>query len=188
MNHEVQKGNLSCGTCGAHVGELRRGRCWGCYARWAADRPVGLGATCAVCEERRRDNLALVEVQGRSLPLCHLCAARVGKLATVPHSVEGLRAALRRDRRQVERREGGDDSRPHAAERRAAQRRSDDQRSGVFGEDLAAIGYDGLDLDLDLLADGDAAEVDVEDADIIEATVVAEAPRKSAADVSPDLG
>lgn len=188
MNHEVQKSNLSCATCGARVGELRRGRCWTCYTRWAADRPVGLGATCAVCEERRRDNLALVEVQGRSLPLCHLCAARVGKLATVPHSVDGLRAALRRDRRQVERREGSDEARPQATERRAAQRRSDDQRSGLFGEDLVASGHAELDLDLDLLADSDAAELDVEDADIIEATVVAEAPRKSAADVSPDLG
>jgi hypothetical protein len=28
----------------AGVTELRRGRCWGCYMRWAESRPVGRGA------------------------------------------------------------------------------------------------------------------------------------------------
>ena len=36
----------TCDVCSAKVHELRRGRCWGCYARWVDARPVGVGARC----------------------------------------------------------------------------------------------------------------------------------------------
>jgi hypothetical protein len=173
MNQEVSNNALACSTCNAVVGELRRGRCWTCYTRWADQRPVGVGACCAVCDERRRDNLRLLEVQGRSLPLCHLCAARVSKLDLVPHSVEGLRAALRRDRRQLERRDdSGADA--VATERRAAQRRSSSFASG------SGIGLLDEDASLWVLGEVDL-ELDVQENDIVEATVVAEAPQREPA-------
>jgi hypothetical protein len=161
----------ACSTCNAKVSELRRGRCWTCYTRWAEQRPVGLGACCAVCDERRRDNLRLLEVQGRSLPLCHLCAARVTKLDLVPHSIEGLRAALRRDRRATERRDENHASEV-AHERRAAQRRSASfavgSGIGLLEEDAALWELGEVDLILD-----------VQDDDIVDATVVAETPTRT---------
>jgi hypothetical protein len=169
MNQAVGIQASICGTCQAKVGELRRGRCWTCYTRWSEHRQVGVGASCACCDERRRDNLRLVEVQGRTLPLCHLCAARVDKLEVVPHSVEGLRAALRRDRRQTERRDGT----PPAGvdgERRVAQRRSGWSTGtgiGALDEDASLWELGEVDLILD-----------VDESDIVEATVVAEAPAR----------
>src|SRR4051794_30432364 len=99
MSIVVERATLACGVCGAHVNELRRGRCWGCYLKWSETRPVGKGAACAVCDERRRDNLRMVEIHNRSLALCHICGARAMRLVPLPHSIEGLRSALRRDRR-----------------------------------------------------------------------------------------
>jgi hypothetical protein len=192
MSNEFAKQALACGTCGASVQELRRGRCWSCYTRWSEQRPVGLGACCAVCDERRRDNLRLLEVQGRSLAVCHLCAARVSKLDVVPYSIEGLRAALRRDRRQVERREGASDPREgEVQERRAVQRRgraAGPAGVGLLGADgdLLALGQAPGDLDLDL--DSFEGEVvAVEEEDIVEATVVAESPRKPEPALLPAL-
>lgn len=185
------RGMICCGTCGASVGELRRGRCWACYARWQEQRPVGLGACCAVCDERRRDNLRLLEVQGRSLPLCHLCAAHVQKLDVVPYSVEGLRAALRRDRRNVERREGGSAPKAFPTDRRAARRRSGADSVlgiGAFADEVTGsvwqIGDEDLALDLDLNADGELA---LDDADIVEdVTVIAQEPQAPAVQAVSD--
>ena len=75
MSVEVERATMPCNVCGASVTELRRGRCWGCYTRWADSRPVGRGASCSVCMEKRRNMLKLVELKGRSLPFCHGCAA-----------------------------------------------------------------------------------------------------------------
>lgn len=185
MNQGVEESHR-CATCAAEVRELRRGRCWTCYSRWSEQRPVGLGACCAVCEERRRENLRLVEVQGRSLPLCHVCAVKVSKLDLVPYSVEGLRAALRRDRRQVEdRREGAPDDRITTTDRRNADRRAASLRAAGIGElarDSAVwqLGDGPVDLDLDV-------ELDVSEEDIVEATMVAESPLASAAAAPPPL-
>ncbi|HEY0711927.1 MAG TPA: hypothetical protein VGF45_04590 [Polyangia bacterium] len=187
LKHRAAKAKpvISCSTCGATVSELRRGRCWACYARWQEQRPVGLGASCAVCDERRRDNMRLVEVQGRSLALCHICAAHVARLDVVPYSVEGLRAALRRDRRHVERREG-DPEQPHPNERRAASRRAGVANGiGALRDDLSVykLGTSGLDLDLDL-GEGEgegAVEMTIDDADIVEdVTVIAMEPEAKA--------
>ena len=106
MSVEIERATLPCGVCGAGVTELRRGRCWGCYMRWAESRPVGRGAACTVCGEKRRAQLKLVELKGRSLPFCHGCAAQVMRLPEVPVTVEELRQALRRDRRDDDRRAG----------------------------------------------------------------------------------
>src|ERR1035438_10828460 len=40
MSVEVDRATLPCSVCGAAVTELRRGRCWGCYTRWA-ESPIG---------------------------------------------------------------------------------------------------------------------------------------------------
>src|SRR6478672_9168859 len=104
MSVEVERATLPCNVCGAGVTELRRGRCWGCYTRWADTRPVGRGASCAICAEKRRGMLKLVELKGRSLPFCHGCAANLLRLPEIPESVEELRHALRRDRRDGDRR------------------------------------------------------------------------------------
>jgi hypothetical protein len=124
MSVEVERATLPCGVCGAAVTELRRGRCWGCYTRWAESRPVGRGASCVVCAEKRRAQLKLVELQGRSLPFCHGCAAQVMRLPEVPESIDDLRHALRRDRRADDRRAGGKvDQRIFPRERRVGERR-----------------------------------------------------------------
>ena len=123
MSVEVERATLPCGVCGAAVTELRRGRCWGCYTRWAESRPVGRGASCVICAEKRRAQLKLVELHGRSVPFCHGCAAQVMRLPEVPESSEDLRHALRRDRRDDDRREGKVDQRIFPRERRVGARR-----------------------------------------------------------------
>src|SRR3954465_12935427 len=104
MSVEVDRATVPRGVCGAQVQELRRGRCWDCYRQWAELRPVGRGAACGVCMERRREHLRLIEVHNRTLPLCFLCAARTLRLEKVPSTLDGLRERLRRDRRSLERR------------------------------------------------------------------------------------
>ncbi|HVT07848.1 MAG TPA: hypothetical protein VHO67_10335 [Polyangia bacterium] len=124
MSVEVERATLPCSVCGASVTELRRGRCWGCYTRWAETRPVGRGAACATCGEKRRAQLKLVEIWRRSLPFCHGCAAAVMRLPEIPSTVEELRHALRRDRRDGDRRTGAKaDHRIFPRERRVGERR-----------------------------------------------------------------
>ena len=104
--------------------ELRRGRCWGCYSRWAESRPVGRGASCTVCLEKRRTQLRLVELKGRSLAFCHGCAAQILRMTEVPDSIDELRQALRRERRDGDRRDGETiDQRIFQRERRVGERR-----------------------------------------------------------------
>jgi len=123
MSVEVERATVSCGVCGARVSELRRGRCWGCYSQWVEQRPVGRGASCVVCQEKRREHLRLVELHNRSVPLCHICAARTLKMGKVPASLESLRRLLRRDRRDEDRRADGLDRRIFPRERRVGERR-----------------------------------------------------------------
>ena len=89
MSVEVERATMPCNVCGAAVSELRRGRCWGCYTRWVDSRPVGRGASCTVCHEKRRNQLKLVELKGRSLPFCHGCAAQVLRLRRRPRDRRG---------------------------------------------------------------------------------------------------
>lgn len=115
--------NEICEVCGAQVMELRRGRCWGCYSRWAEERPVGLGASCVVCGDRRRGNLKSIELLGAWLPCCHNCAARAASLVPMPRTIAAVRAALRRDRRARERRGDRRDARVFRYDRRTGERR-----------------------------------------------------------------
>jgi hypothetical protein len=124
MSVEVERATLPCGVCGAQVTELRRGRCWGCYSRWAESRPVGRGANCTICHEKRRAHLKLVELKGRSLAFCHTCAAQVMRLPEVPDTLDELRRELRRERREADRRDGDKlDQRIFPRERRVGERR-----------------------------------------------------------------
>jgi hypothetical protein len=84
---------------------------------------VGRGASCTVCQEKRRAHLKLVELKGRSLPFCHLCAAQVIRLPEIPDSLEELRHELRRERRDADRRDGKIDQRIFPRERRVGERR-----------------------------------------------------------------
>jgi hypothetical protein len=124
MSVEVDRATVPCGVCGAAVSELRRGRCWGCYTQWVESRPVGRGASCTICQEKRRAQLKLVELKGRSLPFCHGCAAQMLRMTEVPDSIDEIRHALRRDRRDGDRREGEKvDHRIFPRERRVGERR-----------------------------------------------------------------
>jgi hypothetical protein len=158
MSVVVERATVSCSVCGAPVSELRRGRCWGCYSQWVEQRPVGRGASCAVCQEKRRDHLRLVELHNRTLPLCHVCAARTLKLGDVPSSVEGLRALLRRDRRTAERRNDGLDRRIFPRERRVGERRGTPRaRSGDTDPSIALPDFDDLIIEVQ---DGDIEEIE----------------------------
>jgi hypothetical protein len=112
-----------CDVCGAKVLELRRGRCWGCYAKWADARPVGLGARCVVCNERRRRLLRSTELHGSWYPTCYSCAGQAMQLDPQPQTISELKTALRRDRRADDRRSGKPDTRVFQWERRVGQRR-----------------------------------------------------------------
>lgn len=124
MSVEVQRATIACSVCAAQVTELRRGRCWGCYTRWAESRPVGRGASCPICYEKRRDQLKMVELHSRSVPLCHGCAARVVRMDPIPPTIDEIRRSLQRERREEDRRGGGADRRIFPRERRVGERRT----------------------------------------------------------------
>jgi hypothetical protein len=174
MSVEVERATVACGTCGAQVTELRRGRCWGCYTRWVESRPVGRGASCTVCFEKRRDQLKLVELHTRTMPLCHGCSSRLMKMDEIPMSVEGMRNALRRDRRLGDKRSGKLDHRIFPRERRVGERRNPPRGAEIAGQP----GYENT-----MLADMDEIIVELQEADMeeVEQTIVREDGRKSAA-------
>jgi hypothetical protein len=116
---------LECDVCSAKVNETRRGRCWGCYNRWAELRPVGVGARCVVCGERRRRVLRSIELLGTWQPACFNCHGQVLALDSVPATIADIRATLERERRRCDRRVGKADSRVFRYERRVGQRRGD---------------------------------------------------------------
>ena len=142
MSVEVERATITCNVCGAHVGELRRGRCWGCYSRLVEARPVGRGAACVICFEKRREQLKLMELHTRSVPICHGCGARILRLDQIPSTVDGVRRALRRDRRDNDRRDEGLDRRIFPRERRVGERRGPprDFRQGPPGVDVGTGG------------------------------------------------
>jgi len=121
----------ACDVCGARVHELRRGRCWGCYSRWVDARPVGLGARCVVCSERRRRLLRSVELHGGWYPMCFACAGQAAALEPMPPTIAEIKDALQRERRSADRRIGRPDNRVFRYERRVGERR--------FGRDECPI-------------------------------------------------
>lgn len=118
---------MKCDVCSANVIELRRGRCWGCYNRWVENRPVGLGARCCICGERRHDFLRTSELLGGWWPTCYSCSGRIHGLEIIPPSIAEIRIALDRERRgkQSDRRCEEPDSRVFLYERRRDDRRQD---------------------------------------------------------------
>ena len=125
----------SCEICSARVAELRRGRCWGCYHRWVESRPVGMGAACCMCAERRRDHLRSVELLGAWVAICHGCAALSMRLDPLPQSLSEIRSALSRERRDRERRWGKKDDRVFRRNRRGRERRHERSVEGALVED-----------------------------------------------------
>jgi hypothetical protein len=113
----------SCDVCGAKVGELRRGRCWGCYSKWVDGRAVGMGAACTMCNDRRREHLRSVELLGAWVPMCHNCCARSMRLEPMPQSIDEIRQRLDRERRVADRRAGKPDTRVFRRDRRGLERR-----------------------------------------------------------------
>jgi hypothetical protein len=126
---------VRCGGCGQTPidGPLRRGRCSRCYDAWVKARPVGIGASCAGCEDRRVVHLRHFELSvrsnalgGRWLVLCHNCVAAAEHMQPPPRSLEALKMRLGRDRRWGDRRAasvGRPSPRHPAFERRVGDRR-----------------------------------------------------------------
>jgi hypothetical protein len=135
MTVQIDQATVNCSVCGGEVIELRRGRCWGCYTRWAESRPVGRGALCTICGEKRRDQLKLMEIHHRTLPFCHSCASRTARIDPIPETVEAIRLALRRERREGERRTGAVDHRIFPRERRVGERRETPSVKGSHDTD-----------------------------------------------------
>jgi hypothetical protein len=127
---------VECDVCSAMVSEVRRGRCWGCYNRWAEHRPVGAGARCVLCGERRRSVLRSVELLGSWQPTCFNCHGQLAALDPVPPTLAEVRTALERERRKVERRIGKPDTRVFRYERRVGERRT------TSGDEWASIDDD----------------------------------------------
>lgn len=115
----------SCDVCAAQVQEVRRGRCWGCYSRWVEARPVGFGARCVCCADRRRRLLKTVELYGVWQPMCFSCSGQVLTLDPMPANIAELKVAISRERRGPERRFGKADTRIFRYERRVGERREE---------------------------------------------------------------
>ena len=124
-----------CGGCGetARRGEPhRRGRCKRCYDRWVRSKPVGLGAACLACNERRTAALRQFELHRSWVVLCQNCSVRAEKLALrapLPRSLAGLRLLLLRDRRHGDRRAEAVGTTRKA--RPGSERRDADRRLGL---------------------------------------------------------
>jgi hypothetical protein len=131
-NHTVE----TCEVCNASVHELRRGRCWGCYSRWVDARPVGVGARCVTCLEKRRRFLKMAELYGAWQPMCFNCSGQLATLDPVPRSIEALRAAVSRERRKRDRRIGKPDSRVFRYERRVGERRTGREVYAIIEDDM----------------------------------------------------
>ena len=104
---------VRCGGCGEAPVDapLRRGRCARCYDKWVKARPVGAGAACAACEDRRMQHLRYWEFGvranapgGRWIVLCHNCIGTAEKMQPMPRSLDGLKMRLARERRWGDRR------------------------------------------------------------------------------------
>jgi len=126
----------TCDVCHAEVVELRRGRCWGCYTRWVEARPVGLGARCVTCNEKRRRLLRVVELHGAWRPMCFSCAGQLLHLEPLPTTLAEMRELVSRERRKKDRRIGRRDTRVFAYERRVGQRRSKRDEYAAIDDDM----------------------------------------------------
>ncbi len=125
-----------CEVCNAKVHELRRGRCWGCYGKWVEARPVGIGARCLTCNEKRRRLLKNVELFGGWKPMCFNCAGQLLHLDPLPITLAALKAIVSRERRRADRRIGKADTRVFRYERRVGDRRDGRADFGAIEDDM----------------------------------------------------
>lgn len=139
-----------CFKCGTTDRKLRRALCAPCYEQWLLQRPIGVGAACLRCGDRRRAHLRHFELVRGFVVLCHNCVAEAAALAPLPRSAEGLLERLSRERREGERRQaqapepGANMNRSTAPERRRKERR-------VGARDL----FDATDLVVEEIEDGE---------------------------------
>lgn len=132
------------------MSELRRGRCWGCYARWVDERPVGMGARCITCSEKRRRVLKTVELHGAWQPMCFNCAGQILHLDPLPTTIPELKRMVSRERRDLDRRVGRPDTRVFQYERRVGERRaSRDEYPNVDEEMIIEVVVDMHERDID---------------------------------------
>jgi hypothetical protein len=140
----------TCEVCNALVNELRRGRCWGCYSRWVDARPVGLGARCITCNEKRRRCLKAVELFGAWKPMCFNCAGQMTALEPMPPTLAALKEAVSRERRKRDRRYGKPDTRVFRYERRVGERRSGRDDCPTVDDDMIIeVSYDAFEVDVE---------------------------------------
>ncbi len=138
----------ACEVCNAKVSELRRGRCWGCYARWVDARPVGVGARCVTCGEKRRRFLKSVELYAHWQPMCFNCAGQLLHLVPLPATMAELKEAISRERRRVDRRIGKSDTRVFQYERRVGERRALRSEYPVVEDDMIIeVSLDGVETE-----------------------------------------
>ena len=157
----------TCEVCSAKVSELRRGRCWGCYARWVDARPVGSGARCITCSEKRHKVLRAVELFGGWQAMCFNCAGQLLHIAPLPDTLAELREAISRERRRSDRRDGRQDTRVFRYERRVGGRRLSREEYPIVEDDMIIevtfadedvdVGFDDLTSIRPLITDLDAA-------------------------------
>lgn len=157
----LKKSTKSCEVCNANVSELRRGRCWGCYHKWVEERPVGLGALCCMCGDRRRAMLKSMELLGAWVPICHNCAAVAAQLEPMPQSIGAIREILLRDRRCTDRRWGKRDSRVFRYNRRGQERRVPRSPTESSIDDDMIVEISELVSDLELMARDSKSRADL---------------------------
>lgn len=93
------------GTCSRcqEISNLRRNLCPHCYVRWLRSRPIGVGACCTGCGDRRLVHLQYVELQQGFAVVCRNCAAQLERQGGPPPADdEEVRALLQRERREVQ--------------------------------------------------------------------------------------
>lgn len=116
-------------------------------------RPVGLGARCVTCSEKRRRFLKTVELFGGWKPMCFNCHGVIGALDPMPETIALLKDAVSRERRKRDRRWGKPDGRVFVYERRVGERRSGREELPPVDDDMI----------IEVSVDADAAEVDFDD-------------------------
>jgi hypothetical protein len=110
-----------------------------------------------------------MEVMGQWATLCHICSARTLKLSRAPESLDELRRILTRDRRQDDRRGDGVERRIFPRERRVGDRRAA-PRPGTNDDTNPGFEMPVFD-DIEI-------EIKDEDIEVMEQTLVKEAPKR----------
>jgi hypothetical protein len=94
------------------------------------------------------------------VPICHGCGARILRMENIPNTIDGVREALRRDRRDGDRRDNGLDRRIFPRERRVGERRGPpregdgappDQGSYLAPDELDDVIIELLDDDIEVI-------------------------------------